>query len=289
VKAVRASVLLLVVSSCAGPLAPLLRWDARPAVEAREGRVAVGAVTLSRKDDHGGNDGALAGQVRTLTGVPVEVRIDGPMTQTSRVEWAPEALETTFKRLTTEALAAAGLAVASDGSGAQPTARVEIEVTELGVEGYMTMNSVVGLTVTVVNPQTKKLRSRFFTRQEGSAKDSENLPMFAAMNAYDVTPACKIGEFTVACLALQRALSATMGNLVLGFSQQETRTALLGADPVPPEPPAPVPAAPALVCEPDCSPGYVCLRGTCVSACNPLCAENERCGADRSCHPRAAP
>jgi len=44
------------------------------------------------------------------------------------------------------------------------------------------------------------------------------------------------------------------------------------------------PAAP-LVCEPDCSPGYTCLRGKCVSACNPLCGPAERCGVDRSCHP----
>jgi hypothetical protein len=38
-------------------------------------------------------------------------------------------------------------------------------------------------------------------------------------------------------------------------------------------------------CEPECSPGYTCLRGTCVSACNPPCANGERCGADRTCHP----
>jgi hypothetical protein len=37
------------------------------------------------------------------------------------------------------------------------------------------------------------------------------------------------------------------------------------------------------VCEPDCSPGYTCLRGTCVSACNPPCAAGERCGSDRTC------
>jgi hypothetical protein len=40
-------------------------------------------------------------------------------------------------------------------------------------------------------------------------------------------------------------------------------------------------------CEPDCSPGYTCLRGTCVSACNPSCSAGERCGADRMCHPEA--
>jgi hypothetical protein len=60
--------------------------------------------------------------------------------------------------------------------------------------------------------------------------------------------------------------------------------------PRPPEPDRPVtpvtPAATAAapICEPDCSPGYTCLRGTCVSACNPLCGGGERCGADRICH-----
>jgi hypothetical protein len=47
-------------------------------------------------------------------------------------------------------------------------------------------------------------------------------------------------------------------------------------------------AAPEPHCEPDCSPGYTCLRGTCVSACNPRCGANERCAADRVCHPVAA-
>lgn len=42
-------------------------------------------------------------------------------------------------------------------------------------------------------------------------------------------------------------------------------------------------AAPARVCEPDCSPGFTCLRGVCVSACNPLCGAGERCSADRIC------
>ncbi len=58
---------------------------------------------------------------------------------------------------------------------------------------------------------------------------------------------------------------------------------------------APPPAAsaapaspPPRVCEPECSPGYTCLRGTCVSACNPACVSGERCGADRVCHPVAA-
>jgi hypothetical protein len=42
-------------------------------------------------------------------------------------------------------------------------------------------------------------------------------------------------------------------------------------------------------CEPACSPGYICLHGTCVSACNPRCEKDEVCSADRICHPRPAP
>ncbi len=52
--------------------------------------------------------------------------------------------------------------------------------------------------------------------------------------------------------------------------------------------PAPAPytatAAPALACEPDCSPGYVCAHGTCVQACNPVCFAGQICGEDRICH-----
>lgn len=64
--------------------------------------------------------------------------------------------------------------------------------------------------------------------------------------------------------------------------------ARLFACPVPE--PAPAPAvmaepAPARACEPDCSPGYTCLRSVCVSACNPLCGAGERCSADRICRP----
>lgn len=48
---------------------------------------------------------------------------------------------------------------------------------------------------------------------------------------------------------------------------------------------APASSSAGLICEPDCSPGYTCLRGKCVSACNPLCGAGERCGVDRICHP----
>lgn len=46
---------------------------------------------------------------------------------------------------------------------------------------------------------------------------------------------------------------------------------------------APVPPANNNLCEPDCSPGYACVRGACVSACNPPCATSEQCTADRIC------
>jgi hypothetical protein len=43
-------------------------------------------------------------------------------------------------------------------------------------------------------------------------------------------------------------------------------------------------APPAQNCEPICSPGYSCLRGACISACNPACGDGEQCGPDRICH-----
>ncbi len=43
---------------------------------------------------------------------------------------------------------------------------------------------------------------------------------------------------------------------------------------------------PKAICEPDCSPGFTCLHGACVTACNPGCASGEQCGADRACHSR---
>jgi hypothetical protein len=46
--------------------------------------------------------------------------------------------------------------------------------------------------------------------------------------------------------------------------------------------PALLPATP--VCEPSCSPGYLCIRGSCVSACNPPCGSGQHCGDDRTCH-----
>lgn len=37
-------------------------------------------------------------------------------------------------------------------------------------------------------------------------------------------------------------------------------------------------------CVPDCSPGFVCVNASCVSACNPQCSSTQQCGADRICH-----
>jgi hypothetical protein len=48
--------------------------------------------------------------------------------------------------------------------------------------------------------------------------------------------------------------------------------------------PAPAAAPYAMLCEPDCSPGFTCVRGQCVEACNPKCVAPARCGADRICH-----
>lgn len=39
-------------------------------------------------------------------------------------------------------------------------------------------------------------------------------------------------------------------------------------------------------CEPACRAGYVCVRGACVSACNPQCGPDERCGANLECLPK---
>ena len=45
-------------------------------------------------------------------------------------------------------------------------------------------------------------------------------------------------------------------------------------------PPAPDPVA---ACVPDCRPGFVCVSGGCVSACNPPCPSNLVCTRDRTC------
>ena len=73
---------------------------------------------------------------------------------------------------------------------------------------------------------------------------------------------------------------------VLSFARaaiaQETQTASAAAD------------AGALACEPECRTGYVCLRGSCVDACNPPCGPKQQCIDDPTglmCvsteHPRA--
>ena len=53
----------------------------------------------------------------------------------------------------------------------------------------------------------------------------------------------------------------------------------------PPGGPPPAGAPASKPCKPDCSPGYACVDGTCVSACNPACAAGQQCGVDRVCHP----
>jgi hypothetical protein len=40
-----------------------------------------------------------------------------------------------------------------------------------------------------------------------------------------------------------------------------------------------------LTCDPICSPGFVCERGTCLPQCNPSCASDEICTRQRLCAP----
>jgi len=42
-------------------------------------------------------------------------------------------------------------------------------------------------------------------------------------------------------------------------------------------------------CEPACRDGFACVRGTCVSACNPACGAGETCTADARCVPADGP
>jgi hypothetical protein len=52
---------------------------------------------------------------------------------------------------------------------------------------------------------------------------------------------------------------------------------------VAPAPAAPAATPPASSCVPDCRSGFVCLEGTCVSACNPPCAAHEQCTGAGEC------
>ena len=45
------------------------------------------------------------------------------------------------------------------------------------------------------------------------------------------------------------------------------------------------PDAGAATCEPACRDGFTCLRGECVSACNPPCGAGERCTGAGMCLP----
>jgi hypothetical protein len=45
------------------------------------------------------------------------------------------------------------------------------------------------------------------------------------------------------------------------------------------------PPAAQLACDPICSPGFACAKGTCVPQCNPTCAADEICTPQRACVP----
>jgi hypothetical protein len=49
-------------------------------------------------------------------------------------------------------------------------------------------------------------------------------------------------------------------------------------------------SAPAdpLACVPTCRTGYMCWKGQCISACNPVCGPNETCTSGGECVPKAA-
>ena len=92
------------------------------------------------------------------------------------------------------------------------------------------------------------------------------LDVLTPPNALDYMPTFSIQARLFACPAAREGIAA----------------------PPPRAPPSAQPAS-ARICEPDCSPGYTCLRGACVSACNPLCGAGERCGVDRICRPDTVP
>jgi hypothetical protein len=49
------------------------------------------------------------------------------------------------------------------------------------------------------------------------------------------------------------------------------------------------PAAEEIECFPKCRSGYLCHEGACVSGCNPLCADDEKCTDAGECVPNATP
>jgi hypothetical protein len=57
--------------------------------------------------------------------------------------------------------------------------------------------------------------------------------------------------------------------------------------PTPTPTPAPAPAPAPGLCDPLCSPGFVCTRGVCTPVCNPACEADEICTRRRTCEPVA--
>lgn len=82
----------------------------------------------------------------------------------------------------------------------------------------------------------------------------------------------------------------------LAYSLPESKPVVLAAPPLG-SAPMPVLAPPSAesassaapnACAPPCSPGYVCHAGVCEAECNPPCAVDQTCRADRVCVTRAS-
>jgi hypothetical protein len=234
-----------------------------------QSQVAIKYVLQKRRPQRGDNTPEILGIYRVQMGIPMPISATNDNGGGHYYEGRP--IDASVRQLVTDALAASGVGVV-DGD-AKRAADLSIEIHDLWIDD-LTAN--IELAVFVLDPQSQLVRKQLrFSRQGVSGPDE---PGGGPMSK-DATPACRIGTWGPQCLALQRAASAIYEDIAQTFSRAEVIAALQGA-----VAPAPASSAPAGACEPDCSPGYTCLRGTCVSSCNPPCAAGQRCGADRICH-----
>jgi hypothetical protein len=117
------------------------------------------------------------------------------------------------------------------------------------------------------------IRNALLTGGNYVAVDIVERPMIVGVGGYTIRGrlfACpRKSSTSVEMARLDRGLTGAPGNA--SGASRAAKTTDDGA----------LPKAP---CEPDCSPGYTCSQGACVTACNPACADGEQCGADRACH-----